>query len=82
MWHMTFHSAPRASGWNQELNSAPQGERQEPSPSDSRGLPPQVSPASSRRHSAWWDHTLRSRGAGAWKMAEGLGAKVFLTSGT
>lgn len=27
-------------------------------------------------------HTLRIRGAEAWKMAEGLGANFFLTSGT
>lgn len=27
-------------------------------------------------------HTLRIRGAGAWKMAEGLGVNFFLTSGT
>lgn len=27
-------------------------------------------------------HTLRIRGADAWKMAEGLGVNFFLTSGT
>lgn len=60
---------PRAEGWRRTLRNG------DPSPC-SRALPRPVALSGGVRH------TLRIRGAGAWKMAEGLGANFFLTSGT
>lgn len=61
----------------------PRVRRQEPSPSDSRGLSvPDLTRSQPAGSLLGGNHTLRIRGAGAWKMAEALGVNVFLTSGT
>lgn len=61
----------------------PRVRRQEPSPSDSRGLwVPDLTRFQPPGALLGGSHTLRIRGAGAWKMAEALGVNVFLTSGT